>query len=477
MEAERPRVAPADASDPDGLSSVIYAEELHWGCAGIALAISASARWPRRHRLLGHARADRRAGSPSASAGRRRQARRLRRHRGRRRVRRQVAAHDRQARRGRLDPERHQDLHLQRRHRRRGGRRSRPSIRSSATAARPPSSCRGTPPACRWATRSQARHPRVADGRGRARGLPSARGRPPGRRREARAQARARPLRPAPGRSGALATFEITRPLVGASALGDRAGGLRVDARVPRARARRAAAAAEQRVQQVLADVATEIEAARLLVWRAAWMGRTASPMTGGQGSMSKLKAGDVAMWATTTLMDLVGPERRSRPGTRSRSCSATRRSTSCSRARRRSSAWSSRACRRPSTRASSRRPSRCSSRLRERPGRSRHGLGALPRQPVGARAPIFGPQSHGRGGRPGATWEGHEGQPQRSSSRGRTPRRGEPERCARRPTGGSVAGPRLDRLARGGRGRPALRAPRGLARLSADAGDHDVSE
>ncbi len=30
------------ATDPDGLYSVIYAEELHWGCAGIALAISAS---------------------------------------------------------------------------------------------------------------------------------------------------------------------------------------------------------------------------------------------------------------------------------------------------------------------------------------------------------------------------------------------------------------------------------------------------
>jgi acyl-CoA dehydrogenase len=63
----------------------------------------------------------------------------------------------------------------------------------------------------------------------------------------------------------------------------------------------------QQRVQQVLADVATEIEASRLLVWRAAWMGRSAIPMTGGQGSMSKLKAGDVTMWATTTLMDLVG--------------------------------------------------------------------------------------------------------------------------------------------------------------------------
>jgi alkylation response protein AidB-like acyl-CoA dehydrogenase len=30
--------------------------------------------------------------------------------------------------------------------------------------------------------------------------------------------------------------------------------------------------------------------------------------MTAGQGSMSKLKAGDVAMWATTVAMDLVGP-------------------------------------------------------------------------------------------------------------------------------------------------------------------------
>ena len=30
------------ASDADGLLGVIYTEELHWGCAGIALAISAS---------------------------------------------------------------------------------------------------------------------------------------------------------------------------------------------------------------------------------------------------------------------------------------------------------------------------------------------------------------------------------------------------------------------------------------------------
>jgi hypothetical protein len=37
-------------------------------------------------------------------------------------------------------------------------------------------------------------------------------------------------------------------------------------------------------------------------------MGRNGIPLTGGQGSMSKLKGGDVAMWATRTCMDLVGP-------------------------------------------------------------------------------------------------------------------------------------------------------------------------
>jgi acyl-CoA dehydrogenase len=109
--------------------------------------------------------------------------------------------------------------------------------------------------------------------------------------------------------SGALATFEITRPLVGASALGIAQAAYewtleyledKVEDDVPLME--------QQRVQQVLADVATEIDSARLLVWRAAWMGRNGVPMTGGQGSMSKLKAGDVTMWATTTLMDLVGP-------------------------------------------------------------------------------------------------------------------------------------------------------------------------
>jgi acyl-CoA dehydrogenase len=118
------------------------------------------------------------------------------------------------------------------------------------------------------------------------------------------------------GRSGqksrsadALATFEMTRPLVGASALGIAQAAYEWTLEHLDGRSEGGTPLLQtQRIQQTLADVATEIEAARLLVQRAAWMGRNGIPMTGGQGSMSKLKAGDVTMWATTTLMDLVGP-------------------------------------------------------------------------------------------------------------------------------------------------------------------------
>jgi acyl-CoA dehydrogenase len=107
----------------------------------------------------------------------------------------------------------------------------------------------------------------------------------------------------------ALATFEVTRPLVGASALGIAQAAYEWTLEHLSGRSEGGTPLLQtQRIQQALADVATEIEAARLLVQRAAWMGRNGVPMRGGQGSMSKLKGGDVAMWATTILMDLVGP-------------------------------------------------------------------------------------------------------------------------------------------------------------------------
>jgi acyl-CoA dehydrogenase len=122
--------------------------------------------------------------------------------------------------------------------------------------------------------------------------------------------------------SNALATFELTRPVVGASAIGIAQAayewtlayldnGAIEDPLVELLDESSTAGKPplqRQGNQQRLADVATEIEAARLLIQRASWMGRNGIPMTGGQGSMSKLKGGDVAMWSTRTCMDLAGP-------------------------------------------------------------------------------------------------------------------------------------------------------------------------
>ena len=62
-----------------------------------------------------------------------------------------------------------------------------------------------------------------------------------------------------------------------------------------------------QAIAFTLADMKTEIDAARLLVWRAAWMGRNQIPFTNAEGSMSKVKAGEVAVWATERAMQILG--------------------------------------------------------------------------------------------------------------------------------------------------------------------------
>ncbi|RQX20440.1 acyl-CoA dehydrogenase [Micromonospora ureilytica] len=106
----------------------------------------------------------------------------------------------------------------------------------------------------------------------------------------------------------AMRTFELTRPTVGAQALG-----------VARAAYEYALDYAKDRVQFgrpiiqnqavafALADMRMEIDAARLLVWRASWMGRNNRPFTAGEGSMSKLKAGEVAVSVTEKAVQLLG--------------------------------------------------------------------------------------------------------------------------------------------------------------------------
>ena len=62
-----------------------------------------------------------------------------------------------------------------------------------------------------------------------------------------------------------------------------------------------------QAIAFTLADMKMEIDAARLLVWRAAWMGRQGKPFENAEGSMSKLKAGEVAVWATERAIQILG--------------------------------------------------------------------------------------------------------------------------------------------------------------------------
>ena len=106
----------------------------------------------------------------------------------------------------------------------------------------------------------------------------------------------------------AMSTFEASRPTVGAQAIG-----------IARAAYEYALEYAVNRVQFgkpiidnqaiafALADMKTEIDAARLLVWRASWMGRQGKKFENAEGSMSKLKAGEVATWATERAIHILG--------------------------------------------------------------------------------------------------------------------------------------------------------------------------
>jgi acyl-CoA dehydrogenase len=106
----------------------------------------------------------------------------------------------------------------------------------------------------------------------------------------------------------AMSTFEASRPLVGAQAIG-----------IARAAYEYALEYAKGRVQFghpiiqnqsiafALADMITEIDAARLLVWRACWMARNGKHFGAGEGSMSKLKAGEVAVSVTEKAIQILG--------------------------------------------------------------------------------------------------------------------------------------------------------------------------
>ncbi|MBU3674103.1 MAG: acyl-CoA dehydrogenase [Solirubrobacteraceae bacterium] len=106
----------------------------------------------------------------------------------------------------------------------------------------------------------------------------------------------------------AMATFEASRPTVGAQAVGIARAAYEYALQYAKEREQFGRAIIEnQAIAFTLADMKTEIDAARLLVWRASWMGRTGQEFTSAEGSMSKLKAGEVAVWATERAIQILG--------------------------------------------------------------------------------------------------------------------------------------------------------------------------
>jgi acyl-CoA dehydrogenase len=106
----------------------------------------------------------------------------------------------------------------------------------------------------------------------------------------------------------AMRTFELTRPTVGAQAIGIARAAFEYALAYAREREQFGRPIVEnQAIAFTLADMRLEIDAARLLVWRAAWMGRNGKDFTAAEGSMSKLKAGEVAVWATERAMQILG--------------------------------------------------------------------------------------------------------------------------------------------------------------------------
>ncbi|MEU3306706.1 acyl-CoA dehydrogenase family protein [Nocardiopsis sp. NPDC006832] len=106
----------------------------------------------------------------------------------------------------------------------------------------------------------------------------------------------------------AMKTFEASRPSVGVMAVGTARAAYEYarDYSVQREQFGRPIGD-NQGVAFLLADMATRIDAARLLVWRAAWMARNGKDFDNAEGSMSKLYASETGTFVTQNALRILG--------------------------------------------------------------------------------------------------------------------------------------------------------------------------
>lgn len=106
----------------------------------------------------------------------------------------------------------------------------------------------------------------------------------------------------------AMATFEVSRPTVGAQALGIARAAYEYALDYAGSRVAFGRPIIEnQSIAFALADLRTEIEAVRLLIWQASWMARNDKAFDAGQGSMAKLRAGELAVSASEKAVQVLG--------------------------------------------------------------------------------------------------------------------------------------------------------------------------
>ncbi|MEU3305124.1 MULTISPECIES: acyl-CoA dehydrogenase family protein [unclassified Streptomyces] len=109
-------------------------------------------------------------------------------------------------------------------------------------------------------------------------------------------------------KNAAMATFEASRPAVGAMAVGTARAAYDYALEYAKEREQFGRPIIDnQGVAFQLADMRTQIDAARLLVWRASWMAVSGKPFTAAEGSMSKLFASEVAKKVTAQAVQILG--------------------------------------------------------------------------------------------------------------------------------------------------------------------------
>lgn len=122
------------------------------------------------------------------------------------------------------------------------------------------------------------------------------------------ARARERALGGERVKNAAMATFEASRPAVGAMAVGTARAAYEVALDYATTRTQFGRPIIDnQGVAFQLADMRTQIDAARLLVWRASWMAIAGKPFTSAEGSMSKLFASETAKKVTGQAIQILG--------------------------------------------------------------------------------------------------------------------------------------------------------------------------